>query len=145
MLRKYFREMLNRALLTSGRIILGSYLSRLVRASRNIPKRDISLDLIAAVVRPRGFTPKMKMVSGVMDWSAQNKLAYATFLMQFLMIMERRMVNKANTYIGAVAKGACAAAQASESGFLYCGTRSGMVVVMLVQNVRIGNQITMRS
>ncbi|KAI8808362.1 hypothetical protein BJ742DRAFT_288865 [Cladochytrium replicatum] len=76
LLRKHFRERLNIALRLSGRVVHPSFPTRLVKAYRNIPFKEVSLDLIAAVVRQRGFTAKM--VSGAVDWSNQNVLAKAT-------------------------------------------------------------------
>ncbi|KAI8814954.1 hypothetical protein BJ742DRAFT_785003 [Cladochytrium replicatum] len=68
---------------------------RLIKAYRNIPFKDLSLDLIAAVVRQRGFSAKM--VSGVVDWSKESTFIRATVRYhKFMMLIAK---HKRETFV----------------------------------------------
>ncbi|KAI8815073.1 hypothetical protein BJ742DRAFT_765470 [Cladochytrium replicatum] len=83
-----FKVSLKPALKRARRKTPPMLLNRLVKAYRNIPFKSFSLDLIAAVVRQRGFTTKM--VSGVVDWVNPNFVNRATVRYhKFLLLMAK--------------------------------------------------------
>ncbi|KAI8802895.1 hypothetical protein BJ742DRAFT_857958 [Cladochytrium replicatum] len=87
-LLELFKTELRPVLRAAKRTTPPMFASRLAKAYRNIPFKFISLDLIAAVVRQRGFTAKM--VSGIVDWSSEDTFSRATLRYhKFLMLMAK--------------------------------------------------------
>ncbi|KAI8807783.1 hypothetical protein BJ742DRAFT_810775 [Cladochytrium replicatum] len=87
-LLEVFRTVLRPVLRTAKRATPPMFAARLAKAYRNIPFKYVSLDLIAAVVRQRGFTAKM--ASGVVDWSSEDTFSRATVRYhKFLLLMSK--------------------------------------------------------